>query len=73
MDKTSSTKQPTSDLPKLAAPAQRALAGAGIQNLKQLSAFSEKQIKNLHGIGPNALKELQNALQAKGLSFAKEK
>ena len=73
MDKTSLTKQSTSDLPKLSAPAQRALAGAGIQNLKQLSTFSEKQIKNLHGIGPNALKELQNALQAKGLSFAKEK
>jgi hypothetical protein len=31
-----------SDLPeKLAAPAQRALAGAGIQDLKQLSRFSE--------------------------------
>ena len=73
MDKTSSTKQSRSDLPKLAAPAQRALAGAGIQNLKQLSAFSEKQIKNLHGIGPNALKELQKALEAKGLAFAKEK
>ena len=73
MDKTISTKQSTSDLPKVSAPAQRALAGAGIQNLKQLSAFSEKQIKNLHGIGPNALKELQNALQAKGLSFAKQK
>ena len=73
MDKTSSTKRSTSDLPKLSAPAQRALAGAGIQNLKQLSAFSEKQIKNLHGIGPNALQELQKALQAKGLSFAKEK
>ena len=73
MDKTISTKRSTSDLPKLSAPAQRALAGAGIQNLKQLSAFSEKQIKNLHGIGPNALKELQKALQAKDLSFAKEK
>ncbi len=47
-----------SDLPKLSAPAQRALAGAGIQNLRQLSKFSESEIKKLHGIGPNALNEL---------------
>lgn len=59
------------DLPKgLAAPAQRALAGAGIQNLDQLSKFSEAQIKDLHGIGPNALKLLRQALAEKGLAFA---
>jgi len=58
-----------SDLPKLSAPAQRALAGAGIQNLKQLTKFSEAEIKQLHGIGPNALKQLRSALKAKGLSF----
>ncbi len=62
-----------SDLPPgLAAPAQRALAGAGIQRLDQLTEFSEAEIKNLHGIGPNALKKLQAALEAKGLSFATE-
>ena len=60
-----------SDLPKLAAPAQRALAGAGIQNLQQLTKFSEAEIKQLHGIGPNALKQLRSALKAKGLSFRK--
>lgn len=62
-----------SDLPKLSAPAQRALAGAGIQNLKQLSKLSEVQLNELHGIGPNAVKELKQALKAKGLSFAKKK
>jgi len=55
----------------LAAPAQRALAGAGIQNLQQLTKFSEAEIKQLHGIGPNALKQLRSALKAKGLSFRK--
>jgi len=59
-----------SDLPKLAAPAQRALAGAGIQNLKDLTRFSEAEIKGLHGIGPNALKELRRAMKANGFSFA---
>lgn len=65
--------QPESDLPKLAAPAQRALAGAGIQNLRQLAKFSEADIQQLHGIGLNAVKALRDALKAKGLSFAKEK
>jgi hypothetical protein len=60
-----------SDLPKgLAAPAQRALAGAGIQRLEQMTQFSEAEIKNLHGIGPNALKKLCAALDANELSFA---
>ena len=63
-----------SDLPaKLSQPAQRALAGAGIKNLKQLTKFSEAEIKQLHGIGPNAINQLRNALAAKGLSFADKK
>jgi predicted flap endonuclease-1-like 5' DNA nuclease len=65
--------QAESDLPKLAAPARRALAGAGIQRLEQLTRLSEEDLKQLHGIGPNALKQLHRALRAKGLSFAKEK
>jgi hypothetical protein len=35
-----------------------------------LTKFSGDEIKQLHGIGPNALKQLRAALQAKGLSFA---
>jgi DNA-directed RNA polymerase alpha subunit len=74
MKKVTPKKQPATDLPldQLAAPAQRALANAGIQNLRQLAKFSEAEIKELHGIGPNALKKLQNALKANGLSFKKE-
>ena len=59
-------------LEKLASPAQRALANAGIKNLAQLARFSEAQIKEMHGIGPNALITLRAALKAKGLSFAKK-
>jgi len=65
--------QQESDLPKLAAPAQRALASAGIQQLRQLSKFSEAEINRLHGIGPNAINRLRSALHAKELSFAKER
>lgn len=65
--------QKENDFPKLAAPAQRALANAGIKNLKQLAKFSEAEIKELHGIGPNALVALRAALKAKGLLFVKKK
>lgn len=63
---------PESDLPKLAAPAQRALAATGIHRLEQLTKFSEGEIKQLHGIGPNALKQLRRALKTEGKSFANE-
>ncbi len=58
-----------SDLPKLASPAQRALAGAGIRRLDQLTKMSETELLQDHGIGPNAIKTLRLALKEKGLSF----
>ena len=67
-------KQQESDLPeKLGAPAERALAGAGIRNLRQLTKFSEAEIRQLHGVGPNALGKLRQALANRGLSFAGQK
>jgi hypothetical protein len=61
--------KPESDFPKLAQPALRALAAAGIQSLEQLTGYGESEIRQLHGIGPNALKQLREALAAKGLTF----
>lgn len=64
---------PENDLPRdLSQPARRALSGAGIQRLEQLSHFSEADIKRLHGIGPKAMMQLRRDLAAKGLSFADE-
>ena len=61
------------DLPDgLAAPARRALAGAGIRRLDQLTTVSEAEIKRLHGMGPKAIDRLRSALEARGLSFAGE-
>lgn len=71
--RTKQNDQQASDPPKLASLAQRALAGAGIQRLEQLTKFSEGQLKRLHGIGPNALAKLRQALAAQGLSFAENK
>jgi len=63
--------QQESDLPiELAAPARRALVGAGYLRLEQLSRLSEAEVKQFHGVGPNALNQLRRALGAKGLSFA---
>jgi len=65
--------QTESDFPKLSQPAHRALAQAGYSRLDQLTKVSEGEIAKLHGIGPNALKQLRAALSAKGLSFADKK
>lgn len=63
-----------SDFPNgLSQPALRALSGAGYQHLEQLTKVSESELKQLHGMGPKAIRILSSALEAKGLSFAKEK
>jgi hypothetical protein len=63
-------KSTSGDLPeKLGAPAERALTNAGIKKLKDLTKFSEEEIKQLHGVGPNALGKLRQRLAEKGLSF----
>jgi len=67
-------EQSESDLPAgLSQPAQRALAAAGIRRLKDLTKFSQAEIKSLHGVGPNALEKLGSALKQHGLSFAPER
>lgn len=63
-----------SDLPaKIGAPARRALAGAGLTRLDQLTRVSESELKRLHGMGPKAIETLRAALDAKSMSFAAEK
>lgn len=61
------------DLPKLASPARRALKSAGIISLKQLTEVTEEELLQLHGMGPNALGVLREALDANGLSFREQK
>jgi DNA repair protein RadC len=66
-------KSNMSALPKLAAPAQRALASAGVTNLKQLTKLTEAEVAQLHGMGPNALSKLRAALKAQNLTFKQVK
>ena len=59
-----------SDFPAgLSNPARRALASEGYSRLEQLTAVTEAEIAKLHGIGPNALAKLRDALAARGLSL----
>ncbi len=55
----------------LGAPARRALEHEGISSLEQLSAYSEKDILSLHGIGKSSLPKLNDALAKAGLTFKK--
>jgi hypothetical protein len=60
------------DLPSdLSAPAYRALTDANISSLKQLSKYTEDDIRALHGIGPNAITKLMRALKEEHLDFNK--
>ena len=62
-------KPTTGFLSLLAAPARRALQLNGMTSLQELSKYSEKEILQLHGIGPSSLPKLKAALQENGLAF----
>lgn len=62
-------KSETNLPPKLAKPAQRALASAGISTIEQLTNWTEIDLMKLHGMGPKAMVQLQAALEEKGISF----
>jgi len=57
-----------SDLPKIGAPATRALASIGVTRLAQVVDLRESELLALHGFGPRALGILRDALADEGLS-----
>jgi Helix-hairpin-helix domain len=57
-------------LPKgIGAPATRALLGAGYNRLNQLAGVPVTELEKLHGMGPKALRVLQEALEEEGQSL----
>lgn len=54
---------------KISQPAQRALQSAGIETLEQLAQYTEKDLLELHGMGPKALDVLKQSLAESGLIF----
>lgn len=63
-------KKNQSDFPeKLSAPAIRALLGAKVTSLKQLTRHTEREIAGLHGMGPKGVEMLKKSLRSKKLAF----
>ncbi|RLP81288.1 DNA-binding protein [Micromonospora sp. BL4] len=50
-------------LPKIGAPATRALNGAGYTKLSQLAGVPKAELARLHGMGPKALAIIEAALE----------
>ena len=57
--------------PGVAKPAQRALASIGVTRLDQVARFRREELLELHGMGPNALRAIEEALRRQGRSLAK--
>jgi predicted flap endonuclease-1-like 5' DNA nuclease len=61
---------PEPGLPRgIGAPATRALTAAGYTELSQLAGVPATELAKLHGVGPKALRLLQEALHDRGMSL----
>lgn len=54
---------------RVMSPAKRALLGAGIETLDDLTGWTRADLAALHGVGPSALRLLDDALAAAGLTY----
>ena len=60
-------------LSQLSSPARSALTYyLGIDTLEKLSAYTEKEILSLHGMGKASMPILRKALEEKGLAFKEQ-
>ena len=58
------------ELPKIGAPATRALQNAGYNTLRQLADAPRQELSALHGMGPKALAIIEDALAGHGLRLS---
>ncbi|MFF5181893.1 helix-hairpin-helix domain-containing protein [Micromonospora sp. NPDC000316] len=56
-------------LPKIGAPATRALHDAGYSALRDLAGVPRAELAKLHGMGPKALVIIESALEQHNLSL----
>ena len=71
--KAKNQQQEANAFPKIGAPAMRVLTASGYTHLEQLTHVTEAELGQLHGMGPNALGKLREALAERGLSFRASK
>ncbi|MFC7272383.1 hypothetical protein ACFQS1_00190 [Paractinoplanes rhizophilus] len=64
--------EPGTPLPHLGAAATRALTARGAVSLERVAELSEAEVKEMHGVGPYALRHLRAAMDAAGLTFRDE-
>ncbi|MEU0080491.1 DNA-binding protein [Micromonospora chalcea] len=57
-------------LPKISAPATRALNAAGYTTLRQLAGVPRAELARLHGMGPKALGVIEAALDEHDLRLS---
>jgi len=55
------------ELPKIGAPATRALNNAGYTSLRELAGLPRAELAKLHGMGPKALRIIEDNLAEHGL------
>ena len=60
------------ELPRIGAPATRALASIGVKRLSQVADHRAPDLLALHGMGPRALAILGQALADRGLALRDE-
>jgi predicted flap endonuclease-1-like 5' DNA nuclease len=58
------------ELPKIGAPATRALNNAGYTSLRQLAGVPRAELAKLHGMGPKALRIIDDNLAKQGLRLS---
>jgi predicted flap endonuclease-1-like 5' DNA nuclease len=58
------------ELPRIGAPATRALNNAGYTSLRQLAGVPRAELAKLHGMGPKALRIIEDNLAKQGLRLS---
>ena len=60
-------------LPRISAPATRALAGIGVTAVEGLADHTGKELLALHGFGPKAIRILRPVMEERGITFRDER
>lgn len=66
---TRDTPEQIGDLPRIGRPANSALLAQGITTLQEVAAFGRRRLAALHGVGPKAIRILDESLRERGLEF----
>ena len=59
----------TTPLPSIGAPATRALEAQGVRTLDDVARWTREDLLALHGVGPRAVRILEEALEALGMAL----